>query len=422
MVAERAPRIALFAGEASGDALGAELMAAIAQWRPGTRFVGVGGPRMAARGLASRYPFERLAMNGLGEPLARLPALLGLRRRLLAEFRAHPPDAFVGVDFNVFNLSLARALRAQSIPTAQYVSPSVYAWRRGRIRTVARSVDRLLTLFPFEPPLYAGSGVDARYVGHPLAERLKCPPRREAARRRVGVAGVSRPVLAVLPGSRRGEVRRHGPLFLRAAARFTRLTDAESVLVAVPEASHARQVESILRAMRTPPPVRVLTGGTWDAIAAADVVLTKSGTATLETLLIGRPMVVSYRLGPGTALVVRRLLRTPYVALPNLLAGEREVPELLQEAASPEALATSLLGELERARDPWAAARRARLAAALRVAPAENAAAAVLELVDAARGAAGGATPPCSGKRLGGRCGAIRAAGAAASMHEAERR
>jgi len=330
-------------------------MAALKTRYGNLRFVGVGGPGMIAEGLESLVPMDRLAVNGFVDPVRRLPVLINLLRRLLARFEAERPDVFVGVDFNVFNLLLERRLKRRGIPTVHYVSPSVYAWRRGRIRRIARAADVLLTLYPFEPALYAGTPVRAVYVGHPLADAIDPDAGgaawRAAARRELGLPGEAM-VVALLPGSRLSEVRLMGELFLQAAARIARARPGVRFVVPCVRPAITAWLERV-RARHPELELCAYEGNARLGLTACDAALVKSGTSTLEAMLLGRPMVVSYRLGRVTYAVVRRLLRTPFVALPNILAGRALVPELLQDAATATALADSLLTELDKSRsDP----------------------------------------------------------------------
>lgn len=382
-------RVGIVAGEASGDKLGAGLMAAIREHRPAARFIGVGGEGMLAAGLTPLAPLDALSVHGFTDPLLRLPSLWRLLARLRRRFAAAPVDVMVGVDFNVFNLLLERALKKRGIPTAHYVSPSVYFWRPGRIERIKRAADTVLALYPFEPALYRQRGAEAVFVGHPMADEIDPEDGSEAARGRAREAlGLPprRPVVALLPGSRRSEIRFLGRLFLDAASRLAAPFDAAVCVIPAPSDA----VYADVRALVAGPAgrgldARVLRGRSRLAIAAADLVLTKSGTATLETLLLRRPMVVAYRVGAVTAWIVRRLARSQFVALPNILAGRALVPELLQERAEPEALARALQAEHARAaasdeyRDACAEWHRR-----LRRDAARRAAAAVLALVSKA--------------------------------------
>lgn len=343
--------VGILAGEASGDNLGRGLMAELKRRYPDARFIGIGGPGMIAEGLDSLVPMDRLAVNGFIDPLKRLPELIGILRLLLRRFDAVRPDVFVGVDFNVFNLLLERRLKRRGIPTVHYVSPSVYAWRRGRIARIASATDMLLALYPFEPELYAATAVQVVYVGHPLADAIGLEDgsdeRRGAARAELQLPDGS-PVVALLPGSRMSEIRMLGDTFLTAAALIhERRPNARFVMACVRPAI-ADWLDQA-RARFPGLPITAYQGNARLALGACDAALVKSGTSTLEAMLLRRPMVVSYRLGALTYRVVRLLLRTPYVALPNILAGRMLVPELLQDEASAEALARRLLEELDKA-------------------------------------------------------------------------
>lgn len=351
-----APRFALVAGEASGDQLGAGLIQALRARFPGATFAGVGGDAMRRAGLDTWHDASELAVMGLTEVLAHLPRLLKLRARLQRRVLAWQPDVFIGIDAPDFNLGLERRLRRHGLRTVHYVSPSIWAWRRGRAAKIGHSADRVLCLFPMEPPIYAAYGVDARFVGHPMADEMPLQPDRQAARRRLGLSRQG-PVLAVLPGSRRGEIGRLGAVFLEAAARVA--AEVPGLQVVVPAANPG--CREMLEALAAASPLRgdalrILDGQARDAMVAADVVLIASGTATLEGLLAKRPMVVGYRVSRTTAAIVRALglLKVDLYSLPNVLAGERLVPELVQEACTPERLSAAVLDYL---RDPALAAR-----------------------------------------------------------------
>jgi lipid-A-disaccharide synthase len=343
----RALHIGLVAGEASGDLLGAALIAALREQVSDIRFVGLTGPRMRAAGCESLGDCEELAVMGLVEPLRHLPRLLRLRRQLRREFLGRRVDAFIGVDAPAFNLGLARALRARGLRTVQYVSPQVWAWRPGRVPGIAAAVDAVLCLLPFEPQCYAGQRVHAEFVGHPLADRIPLESQRAAARRELGLDEADC-VIAILPGSRMGEVQRLGADFLAAASLLRAAMDRPLVFIA-PMASHA--VASLFETQRRAQGVeiRLLDQNADQALAAADAALVASGTATLQALLHGCPMAVAYRLAPLTAFLVRdlRLVKLKYFSLPNLLAGEELVQEFFQGQARPAALAASLHRLLE---------------------------------------------------------------------------
>ncbi len=333
-------RIGVLAGEASGDMLGARVLAALRQRFPDLLVEGIGGPLMEAQGLRSMVPMERLSVMGLVEPLQRLPELLRIRRALLDHFSASPPDLFLGIDSPDFNLRLEQQLRTRGVTTAHLVSPSVWAWRQGRIRGIKRAVDLMMCLFPFETAIYQQHGVPVRFVGHPLADEIPLQPDRNAARRLLGLPPAAR-VLALLPGSRGGEVRLLAPLFLQAAALLKQSQPGLAFVLPAASAARSKELEALLATHRSLG-VTLVQGHSRDAMAASDAVLLASGTATLEAALLKRPMVVAYRMGALSWLVLKQLVRTPYAALPNILAGRALVPELLQRAATPTAIAAAL--------------------------------------------------------------------------------
>lgn len=342
--------IGIVAGEASGDRLGAGLMEALRGRLDDLRFVGIGGDAMLAQGLKPLGSMAALAVNGFSDPLVRLPQILGTFATLRRRFLSAPPDVFVGIDFNVFNLSLERLLKRRGVPTVHYVSPSVYAWRRGRVKRIGRSADRLLALFPFEESCYAGTDVDVVFVGHPLADAIGLESgskaNRRMAREALGLAE-DRTVVALLPGSRDGEIKLMLDSFLEAADLIREALPEVSFVIPCPSPAIAGAVRrAVLK--RQALPVLVHAGDGRLPLTACDAALVKSGTGTLEAMLLRRPMVVSYRLGPLAWRLVRRLVHTDFVALPNILAGRALVPELLQDRASPAALAEKLLAELDK--------------------------------------------------------------------------
>jgi lipid-A-disaccharide synthase len=342
-MAARPLTIGLVAGESSGDNLGAGLIEAIRAAAPGARFVGVAGPRMKAAGCESLAESEELAVMGLFEVLHHLPRLLGLRRRVRRALLELRPDVFVGIDAPEFNLGLAPALHAAGIRTVQYVSPQVWAWRRGRAARMARFLDLVLCLLPFERSVYDGAGLRAIFVGHPLADQLPLVPDRAAARRALGL-GEAASIVAILPGSRAGEVARLAADFAGTVAWLAEHRPGLSFVAALAGPRTRAKFEAALAREAPGVAVLVVEGKTQLALMAADVVLVASGTATLETLLCKRPMVVAYRLGALTAFALRGLglLKAPYFAQPNLLAGRRVVPELAQGDVTPERLGREL--------------------------------------------------------------------------------
>ena len=333
-------RIGVLAGEASGDILGSRVLKELRAQCDELIVEGIGGPLMEAQGLTSMFPMDRLSVMGFLEPLKRLPELLHIRRAVFEHFRDNPPDIFLGIDSPDFNLRLERKLREQGIKTAHLVSPSVWAWRQGRVKKIKQSVDLMLCLFPFETQVYQDHQVPVRFVGHPLADELPNRVDALAARQALGLATDNK-LLAMLPGSRSGEVSRLAPAFL-AAARLLWQQNPQLRFV-MPAANTAREVElKALLAQQPDLPVTLVCGHSRETMAAADAVLLASGTATLEAALIKRPMVVTYRMAAFSWWLVTRLVKISFAALPNVLAGRSVVPELLQDAAVPEAMAAAI--------------------------------------------------------------------------------
>ncbi|WP_337056344.1 lipid-A-disaccharide synthase [Pseudomonas sp. USHLN015] len=337
-------RIALVAGEASGDILGSGLMQALKARHPDAEFIGVGGPLMEAEGLASYFPMERLAVMGLVEVLGRLPELLSRRKRLIATLIDARPDVFIGIDAPDFNLGVELKLRRAGIRTVHYVSPSVWAWRQKRVLKIREGCDLMLTLFPFEAQFYEAHQVPVRFVGHPLADTIPLEADRAAARTAIGVPDGAA-LVALMPGSRGGEVGRLGSLFLDAAERMRSMRPGLHFVLPCASPARRQQLEQMLAGRNLP--LTLLDGRSHQALAACDAVLIASGTATLEALLYKRPMVVAYKVAPMTYRILKRLVQSPYVSLPNLLAQRLLVPELLQDAATPEALAQTLVPLLD---------------------------------------------------------------------------
>lgn len=335
-------RIALVAGEASGDLLGAGLAAELRRRVPGVELAGVAGPKMREAGVEPWFDSDQLAVMGFAEVLRHLPRLLRLRRDLRDRVLDWRPDVFVGIDAPDFNLGLERALKQRGVPTVHYVSPSVWAWREGRAAKLGRSADRVLCLFPMEPPIYARHGIDARFVGHPLADRFAMHPDREAARAALGLPAEAR-VLALLPGSRRTELDRLlGPFLAAAAALQARLPGLHLVVPAANAACRAR-IEAALA--RSPlPDLHLLDGRADEAMVASDAVLLASGTAALEALLAKRPMVVAYRISALTYRLVMGLglMKVDRYSLPNVLANEPIVTELMQDQCTADNLVAAL--------------------------------------------------------------------------------
>ena len=379
LTAHGSPTFVLVAGEASGDLLGADLIMELRRHFPDARFAGIAGPRMIAAGMDPWYPAERLSVMGLVEVLRHLPQLLAIRRDVHRRTLQQRPAAFIGIDAPDFNLGLERKLKRAGIRTVHYVSPSVWAWRENRAAKIGASADRVLCLFPMEPPIYARHGVDARFVGHPLADAFALEPDQAAARRDLGLP-TDAPVLALLAGSRLGEIRRLGADFLQAAAMLKQqLADLH---VVAPMANG--QCRIAFEQLPGANDCRIIDGHSHTAMIAADAVLLASGTAALEAMLAKRPMVVAYRLAPVTHWIVKTfgLLRTDVYSLPNVLAGRKIVPELMQDECKPAALAEHLLPSLRsRAIAPELLAEFRRLHESLRGDALHNPAAAVADMM-----------------------------------------
>lgn len=337
----QSPLFILVAGEASGDLLGAGLIRSLRERFPDARFAGIGGAQMAATGMQIWHPAEKLSVMGLVEVLTHLPALLAIRRDACKRTLLIRPAVFIGIDAPDFNLGLERKLKRAGIRTVHYVSPSVWAWRESRALRIGACADRVLCLFPMEPPIYARHGVDARFVGHPLADAFALEPDQAAARQALGLPD-DVPVLALLPGSRLGEIQRLGRDFLDAA---TVLKNALPELRIVAPMANARCRAAFSALAPVPADLHIIDGNAHAAMIASDAVLLASGTAALEAALAKRPMTVAYRIAPLTHFIVKSLgmLRTDVYSLPNILAGKRIVPELMQDACKPDALAAAVL-------------------------------------------------------------------------------
>ena len=337
--------LAMVAGETSGDLLAGLLLEGVrARW-PDARAYGIGGPKMQEQGFEAWWPHEKLAVRGYIEVLRHYREIVGIRRQLRTRLLAQPPRLFVGVDAPDFNLDLARDLKAQGIPCVQFVCPSIWAWRADRVHRLRASVDHVLCLFPFEPALLRAAGVAATYVGHPLANVIAQAPGREAARAALGLSA-SDTVLALLPGSRASEIAHLAERFVQAAQRVTaERPGLRCVLPAIPSLRPA--IEAAIAQAGGLPGLQVLQGQSHLALAACDVTLIASGTATLEAALFARPMVIAYHMHPLSWWIMQRKRLQPWVGLPNILAGEFLVPERLQEAATPKQLAHDVLAWLD---------------------------------------------------------------------------
>ncbi len=335
-------RIGIVAGEASGDLLGSHLIQALKKKRSDLEFVGIAGPKMIGEGAQSFFPIERLSVRGYIEVIRHLWGLLKLRRQLLKNLLNHPIDLFIGVDAPDFNFWLEKKLKNKGIKTIHYVSPSIWAWRMGRIAKIKKAVSHILALFPFEPVLYKHAKIPVTYVGHPLADMLPIEPNVSAAREALRLSS-SATVVAMLPGSRQSEVQQHAELFVKTA----KLIYAENpnALFLVPLITReTRQIFELAIFHETESlPIQILFGHAHDAMEAADIVIVASGTATLEAALLKKPMVITYKMSKLSWQLLKRMRLQPYVGLPNILAGKFVVPELLQDEATPEKLAETTL-------------------------------------------------------------------------------
>lgn len=333
----------MVAGEASGDQLAAPLIAALKARRNPILFAGIGGPRMQAQGFDSHYPMDKLSVRGYAEVVKHYGEIMAIRRRLTAALLAERPDVYIGVDASEFNLGIERRLKEAGIPAIHYVSPQIWAWRGWRVRRIARSVTRILVMFPFEAPLYEKAGVPVSYVGHPLADLIPLEPNKLEARAALRLPA-GKLIVALLPGSRRSELQYMAHSFVLAAHRFRQeVADVHFVCPAVTRDTRDMFERAVHEHERTDLPLTLLFGHSHEALAAADLALVASGTATLEAALFKTPMVITYRQSPITWALMRRMFYLPYVGLPNVLAGEKLVPELLQDEANPTALAGALL-------------------------------------------------------------------------------
>jgi lipid-A-disaccharide synthase len=335
-------RIGIVAGESSGDRLGAGLIKELYKRRSDLAIEGVAGPSMVEAGCKALYPMDRLAVMGIVEVLGRYRGLLGLRKKLVAHFLADPPDLFIGIDAPEFNLELEEQLHQAGIPTVHYVGPQVWAWREGRLAKIARAVDLMLVLFPFEETYYRRHAIPVRFVGHPLADEIPLDTDRFRLRTDLGLP-VSKTIMALLPGSRANEWRYHVEPFIRTALWLTHRHPGLHFAIPLVSPESRNLVQGMLDRIGPDLPVSLYDGRSREVLGAADVVLTVSGTASLESLLLKRPMVVVYRMGWLSYAIARLMVRLPYFSLPNLLAGRRIIPELLQSDVQPEKLGQAIL-------------------------------------------------------------------------------
>lgn len=373
--------IALVAGEHSGDLLGAGLMQAIkAQSSASVRFIGVGGPLMEAEGLESFFPMDDLAVMGIAEVLKHLPKLLKHRRQLVGYLQQQKPDVFVGIDAPDFNLTVAKRLKKAGIKTVHYVSPSVWAWREGRIKGIKKAVDHMLCLLPFEKSFYDLHQLPATFVGHPLADEIPIQWPQFEARKRLAIEH-QQPLLALLPGSRRGEIERMGPLFIQVAAQLQQHYPQLTFIAPMISQARAEQLQQLHQQLAPELDLTVQVGESRPTMAAADYLLLTSGTVALEAMLIKRPMVVAYKFNQLTYRLIKWLFHAPFFSLPNLLADRRIVPELAQDDANRETLVKEL-SQLIEADNSALVAQFTQLHQLLKLSASEKAAATVLAAIN----------------------------------------
>ncbi len=340
-------RIGIVAGEASGDLLGSHLVRALKEKLPEIEFVGVGGPKMQSAGVTSLFPMEKLAVMGYVEVLKRYFQIIAIRRKLIRYFKSNPPDIFIGVDAPDFNLDLERDLKKAGIPAIHYVSPSIWAWRGERIHKIRKSCTKVLALFPFEKELYDKAGIDADYVGHPLADMVPESADRTAMRRNMKLP-LDAKIFAFLPGSRQSELQYMADTFIQTAMLVReKWSDARFLVPLASRETRALFEEAIYRNHAEDIAFTLFFGHAVDAMIASDIVLVASGTATLEAALLKRPMVITYKMAPLTYSLKKRKKYQPYVGLPNILSGKFVVPELLQDEATPENLSRALINLMQ---------------------------------------------------------------------------
>jgi lipid-A-disaccharide synthase len=386
-MSDRPLRVAMVAGEPSGDLLASHLIRALKGRRPGSQFYGIGGPKMIAEGFDSWYDMSRLSVRGYVEVLRHLPGLVRMRRELRERVLEAEPDVFIGVDAPDFNLSLERDIKRRGIRSVHFISPSIWAWRGGRVRKIARSVDQMLCLFPFEPKYYEGRGVEVAYVGHPLADVFSLGSDRDLYRERLEMNEAT-PVIALLPGSRISELEYLADTYVATARLLAERIPGLQLLVPLVTRDTRMLFEAALyRQGGQGLPIRLLFGHAHDALGAADVALVASGTATLEAALLKCPHVITYKMSPVSYQIMRRMAYQAYVGLPNVLAGQALAPEILQEKATPEVLADALVDLYEdRSRREAIIARFTEIHRELRQGTAERAADAIIAGLPPARG------------------------------------
>ncbi len=338
-------RVVLVAGEASGDILGSALIDALKRRNASIESVGIPGPLMEAAGCRPLYPMEDISAHGIVEVLGKLPRILSVRKKLKQYCLQNPPDLFIGIDAPDFNLDVEKTLRQKGIKTLHYVSPTIWAWRSGRVKTIAKAVDHILTLLPFETKIYQDNEVAATFVGHPLADTFSLEPEKGQLKQKLGLTEENK-LVAILPGSRSGEIQYLADCFLKTAECCLRQDPNLHFVVPMVNERRRQEFEKHLTCQQMCLPIHILTGQSQEAMRSADAILLASGTATLEAMLLKKPMTVAYRLHPLTHWLLKRMVKVNHVALPNLLANKPLVNEFLQDEATPEALAKDILGWL----------------------------------------------------------------------------
>ncbi|MGE0873907.1 MAG: lipid-A-disaccharide synthase [Burkholderiales bacterium] len=386
MAGDEPLRAGIVAGEASGDLLGSHLVGALLAREPRFSFTGIGGPRMIAHGVQSLYPMEKLAVRGYAEVLRHYRGIMAIRRELASSLLSARPAVFIGIDAPDFNLELERQFRDKGIPAIHFVGPSVWAWRRWRLRRIAKCVTHMLVMFPFEPPIYEAAGIPATYVGHPVADTVPLQVDRGGARAALDLPA-GKLVVALLPGSRRQELQYMADGFVRAAMLLhAQVREAHFVFPASSTQTRALFEQAVVRNRAGGLPLTLLSGRSHEVLAAADLALVGSGTATLEAALYKTPMVITYRQSPLTWAIMKRMLYLPWIGLPNILAGESLVDELVQEQATPESLCAALLAlHRDPGRQAYQRDKFHDIHVALRQDTASKAAAAVMRVLDAGR-------------------------------------
>jgi lipid-A-disaccharide synthase len=374
--------MAMVAGEASGDLLGSQLIAALRELSPGLKVVGIGGPRMEAAGMEVWFPLEKLAVRGYFEVLKHFVEIVGIRRMLRRRLIENPPDIFIGIDAPDFNLDLECSLKSHGIPTVHYVSPAIWMWRKERLRKIKRAVSKMLTLFPFEEDIYRQAGIDVAFVGHPLTDMLEQVPRDAAAREQLKLPSAV-PIIAMLPGSRQSELQYMADLFIRTAKLIhAQLPQAQFLVPLTTRETRAIFETALYSNEPDGLPLTIMFGHAQDAMAAADVVLVASGTATLEAALLCKPMVITYKMPRASHWLLKGKGYLPFYGLPNILAKEFVVPELIQDDATAQNLSQALLNLLDDVEVRERVARKFRtLSASLSRGAAHQAALAVLPML-----------------------------------------